>query len=112
MIAFSNFYNFPAEEVEYLQVSENTTGDYRFVLTVCLKSGNKCTVSYGDSRSRDAAKCDLLRQIEKEKQADAEKIISTLTLLRYTIERIDKRQLRIWRQLKALLGVKTEGDDA
>ena len=51
---------------------------------------------------------DLTWQIDREKRQDIDKIHTALYLLQDSINRIDKRQLRIWKQLKELLGVRVE----
>lgn len=55
---------------------------------------------------------DLSRQIDSEKRRDAEKIHNALLyILRDSVNRIDKRQLRIWRQLRDLLGLNVEDEN-
>lgn len=82
MIAWSKYFHFNAEDVEYIEAIDSTSGEYPYRLTVHLKSGNAPSVSYQDSKSRDTARN----------------------------ERIERRQLRIWRQLKALLGISMENE--
>lgn len=108
MIVWSEFYRFSAEEVEALGTTDNTGGSHPYTLVVYLKSGNKFSVSYMDKKSQKAAMDDLCRQIDCEKKRDVEKIHNALFLLRDSVSRIDKRQLRIWRQLRDLLGLQME----
>lgn len=108
MISFSKYYHFTAEDVEFIEAVDNTVGDYPYKLIVHFKSGKSCSVNYNDSKSRDTVRNNMVRQIECEKRTDTEKTLNMLALLNYAVERIDKRQLRIWRQLKALLGVPVE----
>ena len=108
MIAWSEYYRFSAEEVEAIGTSNSESGTHPFVLTVYLKSGLKLSVSYVDMKQMKAAMLDLTRQIDREKKNDAEKIHHSLYLLQDVTNRMDKRQLRIWKQLKILLGVKVE----
>ena len=108
MIVWSDYYRFSAEEVEAIGITDNTGGSHPFVLVVYLKSGNKFSISYVDKKSRQAAMTDLCRQIDGEKRRDAEKIHNKLFLLQDSVSRIDKRQLRIWRQLRDLLGLNVE----
>lgn len=108
MVVWSDYYRFSAEEVEAIGTTDNTGGSHPFVLVVYLKSGNKFSVSYTDKKLRQAAMTDLCRQIDGEKRRDVEKIHNRLFLLEDSVNRIDKRQLRIWRQLKELLGLKDE----
>lgn len=110
MVAWSEHYRFPAESVEAIGTSDGTSGTHPYMLTVYLNSGRTLSVSYTDKQSRKAAMLDLSRQIDSEKRRDAEKIHNSLYILRDAVNRIDKRQLRIWRQLKALLGVKVEDE--
>lgn len=110
MVVWSDYYRFSAEEVEALGVDDKTSGTHPYTLTVYLKSGRSFSVSYTDKQSRRAAMLDLSRQIDGEKRWDAEKIHNKLFLLQDSVSRIDKRQLRIWRQLRDLLGLQTEED--
>lgn len=112
MINWSDHYRFSAEEVEAIGTSTGETVTHPFVLTVYFKSGRKLSVSYVDMKSRKTAMLDLSRQIEREKRNDAEKIHHALYLLQDVTNRMDKRQLRIWRQLKALLGVEDQDEQA
>lgn len=87
------------------------SGTHPYTLTVYLKSGKSFSVSYMDKQSRRAAMLDLSRQIDSEKRRDAERIHNALYILRDSVNRIDKRQLRIWRQLRDLLGLNMEEEN-
>lgn len=108
MVTWSDYYRFSEDSVEAIGTADNTGGTHPYVLTVYLKSGNKMSVSYADKQSRRAAMLDLSRQIDSAKRKDAEGVRCTLYQLQGSINRIDKRQLRIWKQLKVLLGVNVE----
>ena len=108
MVVWSEYYRFSAEEVESLGITDSGIGSHPFRLTVYFKSGNKLAINYGDMRSRKEAMLDLSRQIDREKMQDTERIHNALYLLQDSTRRIDKRQLRIWKQLKTLLGEKVE----
>ena len=108
MVVWSNNYRFSAEEVEAIGTSDSGYGSHPYMLTVYFKSGNKLSISYADMTSRKNAMSDLSRQIDREKRQDTEKIHNVLYLIQDSLNRIDKRQLRIWKQLKDLLGVKVE----
>lgn len=110
MIAFSQYYNFSAEDVECIEVTTVESADFPYRLVVHLKSGKQLSVSYKDSKSRDNAKLEMVRQVERQRRSDLEQIFSLFHSLRYTVERIDKRELRIWRQLRDLLGIRVEED--
>ena len=84
MIAWSKYFHFNAEDVEYIEAI--------------------------DSTSRDTARNELVRLVDRVRHEDTEKILNQLTLLNYSNERIERRQLRIWRQLKALLGISMEDE--
>ena len=111
MIVWSEYYRFSADEVEAIGTSESMSVSHPFALTVYFKSGNKLSINYADMKSRKAALLDLSRQIDREKRSDTEKIHNSLYILKCSINRIDKRQLRIWQQLKVLLGLKGEEHD-
>ena len=110
MVVWSEYYRFSAEEVEAIDTSEQNNSEFPCVLTVYLKSGNKLSICYVDKNSRKIAMIDLSRQIDAEKKQRFEGLQNTLHILEGTVNRMDRRQLRIWQQLKRLLGIK-EGDD-
>ena len=112
MVVWSEYYRFSAEEVESIYVSDSETGSHPYKITVTFKSGRSLCVSYADMASRKSALNDLTRQIDREKREDFDKIHNALYLLQGLTNRIDKRQLRIYRQLRSLLGIKVaEADD-
>ena len=108
MVIWSEYYSFSANDVEAIGVADQSNGTHPYVLTVYLKSGNRMSVKYADKKSRKEAMVDLNRQIDFKKRFDTEQMCNSLYLLRDAVNRIDKRQLRIWKQLKELLGVKVE----
>jgi len=110
MIDFGNYYNFPADQVAYIE-NHKVPGDYPFELAVILKTGNRLAVCYKRKESCDTAKRVLITNIQRELRADTEKTHNMLYLIEDCAKRIDKRQLRIWQQLKALLHITTEIDD-
>ena len=111
MIVWNEHYRLSADDVAAIGTVDSAVGTHPYMLTVYLNSGRTLSVSYTDKQSRKAAMLDLSRQIDREKRQDMEKIHNALYLLRDSVNRIDKRQLRIWRQLRDLLGVKPEGVD-
>lgn len=111
MIAFSRYYNFSAEDVEYIEATDGDINkDYPYRLTVHTKSGQAFSVNYKDSNSRDTDKIEMVRQVERQKRQESEQLLSMLYTIKYAVERIDKRELRIWRQLRDLLGIRVEED--
>ena len=111
MVTWNDYYHFAEDSVEAIGTGDNTGGTHPYVLTVYLKSGNKMSVSYADKQSRRAAMIDLSRQINSEKRKDYEGVRCALYQLQGSINRIEKRQLRIWKQLKSLLGVNVEVEE-
>lgn len=108
MIAFSTYYHFSAEDVESIEETSGEHEDYPYKLTVYLRSGKLYSVSYKYCESRDKARDEIVRQVECQKRADSEKILNSLYLIRSELSRIDRRELRIWRQLRDLLEVRVE----
>ena len=110
MIALDDYYRFSASEVEYIETLKATSGDHPYRLTVNLRSGKSCSVCYATQKCRDEERNRIVREIERETRCDAERVLNALYLVKRTTELIDKRQMKIWRQLKALLGVRVEED--
>lgn len=110
MVAWGEYYRFSAEEVEVIGTAETENRTHPFMLTIYFKSGNKISVNYAAEKQRKAAMIDLAWQVDTEKRRDAEKIHIALSLLQGGVNRMEKRQLRIWRQLKELLGLKVDGE--
>lgn len=108
MVVWSDYYRLSAEDVEALETTDNSSGTHPYVLTVYTKGGNKFSVRYANQQSRRAAMLDISRQIDSEKRRDIEKIHNALFIAQDSINRIDKRQIRIWRQLRDLLGAKID----
>ena len=108
MVVWDEYFRFSADEVEAIGKTDSNIESHPYRLTVHLKSGRNLSINYADMDSRKVAMHDLARQIDREKRQDAEKIHAALYLLQDATNRIDKRQLRIWKQLKMLLGVKEE----
>lgn len=111
MVEFESYYSFAADQVECVRTSKGESKTHPFILTVYLKSGRELTVSYTKQKDRDEAKRILLNRISYELQSNYEKLYNKLYSLDDAVKRIDKRQLRIWRQLKALLHLDKEGDE-
>lgn len=106
MVNLSNLYFFSAKEIECIEPYSVKVND-RYRLTVYTKSGKSYSASYANVKERDSAKTDLIRQIERATTEHEQKVLNRLYLIQNTAERMDKRQLKIWRQLKDLLGIET-----
>lgn len=111
MISFGGYYYFPASEVQAVEVDCAPAAAQPYLLAVLLKSGQRYRLSYTHQNQRDASRERLVRQIEQElyQQDGLGRLNDRLFLMEDTIKRLDKRQLRIWRQLQKLLNIK-EGD--
>ena len=109
MVEVGGYYYLSAQEIESVFCVKGSA-DYPYKLTVIMKSGKDYSVCYEKETARNEEKRRVLNAIETERRRDAETILNKLYLMNCTVERIDKRQLRIWQQLKKLLGVskKTE----
>ena len=113
MINLDNYYSFPASEVSYIAVNNKDGGyiNHPYELTVNLKSGRGCSISYKNEHDRNEAKRRIVIEIERELRSDTERIQNRLYLIEDKVKRIDRRQLRIWRQLNRLIGVPVEDEE-
>lgn len=107
MVEIGRVYSLSAREIECIEAL-NTNG--RFRLTVHTKSGKSYSVDYSTEAARNSAQAVAVRQYERDVTEMEQKILNRLYLIQGTVERTDKRQLRIWRQLKVLVGIKPEDD--
>ena len=104
MICFGSYYHFSGEDVEYISLT-NVGGEYPYKLMVFLRSGRCFSVSYKIPKDAEKERDRLVHSVDTERNAQSQRVLSKLQLLDYSMRTIDRRQLRIWRQLKALLGV-------
>lgn len=116
MIDFEGYNSFPASEVAAIETSNDKRDiSYPWKLTVQLKSGRSYTVCYQTKTARDGMKKQLEREIDRELSGDIEEAIdrinNRLFLVQDTLRRVEGRQLRIWRQLKAILGDKIKVEE-
>lgn len=110
MVDFAGYYSFPADQVECVEASTREDKTYPFVLTVSLKSGRRLSVNYAKREERDRVRLTLIDRISHELRSDYERLYNKLYLIDDAVKRIDKRQLRIWRQLNALLRLDKEDE--
>ena len=94
MICFGSYYHFSGEDVEYISLTN-----------VFLRSGRCFSVSYKIQKDAEKERDRLVRSVDTARNAQSQRVLNKLQLLDYSIRTIDRRQLRIWRQLKVLLGV-------
>lgn len=110
MVQFESYYFFAADQVECVS-AESGNNSHPYALVVYLKSGRKLSVNYKTQNELDRAKQIMVSRIESDLRRDREQVFNRLYLIDDAVKRIDKRQLRVWRQLKALLHLDKEGDE-
>ena len=110
MIHFDAYY-FVAAEVESVEARDYTDRTHPYVLTVNMKSGKSYGLQYKDKSARDSRQRRLITEIDRELRAEAERIDNRLYRVEDSLRRLDKRQLKIWRQLRALLSLPAESED-
>ena len=108
MIEFDEYYAIAVDEVALIGTSETAGVTHPYTLSVTLKNGKTVSVNFASKQARDTERRRMLIQISHEKRQNNEQLYNKLLLLEYAVNRIDKRQLRIWRILSKLLPVKEE----
>lgn len=108
MISFGKYYHIMAKDVEYVEVLKVNSDSYPYHLTVYFRSGHKISIAYMKEEDCKAEHARVIRQIEMEQRREKDEVMSSLSILRMTVNRINSRQLRIWRQLGKLLKVQVE----
>lgn len=112
MVDFEGYYSFAADQVECVErVTNKDNTTYPFTVYVILKSGRKLGVNYKTQKDADNAKRVIVNRISFALRNDYEQLYNKLYLVEDCVKRIDKRQLRIWRQLRALLHLAVEEGD-
>ena len=107
MICFGSYYHFSGEDVEYISLT-NVGGEYPYKLMVFLRSGRCFSVSYKIQKDAEKERDRLVHSVDTARNAQSQRVFIKLQLLDYSIRTIDRRQLRIWRQLRDLLNLKIE----
>lgn len=111
VIEFSSHYFIQEEDVEAILKMEEPNKDFPYVLTIRVRSGREYSVSYQRKVNRDSFARQFAQQVERsvrDRDRTIEAINNRLYLMDDRLRRVDKRGLRIWQQLKALLGVEVE----
>lgn len=108
MVDFEGYYSFPADQVESVEVYTLSADEMPHKLRVTLKSGRSLVVNYKSKAARDGAKQILCNRIDQELRQESVQISNKLFLVLDYVQRLDKRQFRIWRQLKQLLQLPVE----
>ena len=97
--------------IETIEKRNSGDKDYPYSISVCLRNGKTFSVSYKNESRRNADAFSYAKAVEREKNKELDEILTSLINLKWTINRVDKRQLRIWRQLKALLNLEVDEED-
>lgn len=111
MIEFKGTY-ISAGQVDYVCVGNSGKTDYPFRLTVVLRNERQIYCDFKTQEGLCNERSRIVRQIESEVRRDDEmqKILNRLYLIEGSVKRIDKRQLRVWRQLRKLLNIEEEAE--
>ncbi len=109
MVKFSSYHYINPKEVESVSVCK-TESEYPYDLKVRMKSGKELVVSYIQICDRDRARDNLIIDIQRALREEQVSMSNVLTRIENELHIIDKRQLRVWRQLKQLLGISIEED--
>ena len=104
MIDFEGIYSVDAERVEFISMRSGT-GEAPYGLFLTMRSGKELGLWYRTEFSRKQGKERIVREIECDRRREELDIQERLTEIMRVVERTEKRQLRIWRQLKELLSV-------
>lgn len=102
MVNFAGYHYIAATEIAVVSSKTDKETVYPYGISVILKSGKELIVNWKQQNDRDEEYRNLLLQIDRELRQDYEKIYNQLYLLRDSVSRVDKRQLRIWKQLRDL----------
>lgn len=107
MVDFNGQY-FAVDQINMIECGASGDNGHPYKLTVILRDGTRYSVKYVDEKYRNREAAALARRVENEQRDMMERIYTKLYCLEDTVNRIDKRQLRIWRQLKRLLDLQED----
>lgn len=108
MINLNRYFNFAASEIEWIEVKTIAGSEYPYKIIVHLKSGTSASVAYVNESERNKEREILVKQIENERRLNYERLYSSLCSIENDMKTLNRRQLRIWRQLRDLLGIKVD----
>lgn len=108
MIEIGKYCHISENEIACIRVEATSDRDFPYQLTVYLKNGKSFFTRYKDLLTCEKESRFLARQVEHLKRVETERVLVMLSTLKLVVEKIDRRQLRIWRQLKTLLGISVE----
>lgn len=95
-------------QYEYFEVFGTTDEEWTELERLYEELTNDISIAYMKEEDCKAEYVRVIRQIEMEQRREKDEVMSSLSILRMTVNRIDSRQLRIWRQLGKLLKVQVE----
>lgn len=109
MLSFNGNY-FAADQIDMIECTDkpDCTEQYPYVLSIKLRNGSRYSVVYSTKLDRNIAARNLARSVENDQRDSYNKILGELYDIRSVVGRLDKRQLRIWQQLKKLLSLQDE----
>lgn len=110
MLEFSGAF-ISADMIETIEKRNSRDKDYPYLISVRLRNGKTFSLSYKNESRRNADAFSYAKAVEREKNKELDEILASFIDLKWTINRVDKRQLRIWRKLKALLNLKDDEED-
>lgn len=112
MIDFAQRYYIQESDIVAIERGyDPNRGAYPFTLSVHTRNGLNYDLGYKLQDARDKAAADMVRKVEcATRDRDMEQIYNKLWLMQSDLSKLDKRQLKIWRQLKELLGLKDKED--
>lgn len=112
MVEFGGRYYIDPAQVEYISETDRAgaivADSHPYDLTVHLLSGKSLGLCYPTKLARDTERRKLVTAIQRERTNYEETMLCKLRLIQNDVSRIDKRQLRVWQQLKKLLGIQPE----
>lgn len=112
MVEFGGRYYIDMTQVEYISTADPQGAiievSHPYDLTVHLLSGKSLGLCYPTKVARDNERRRLITAIQRERTNYEETMLCKLRLIQNDVSRIDKRQLRVWQQLKKLLGIQPE----
>ena len=108
MVRFDEDHYFDANEIAYVRKKNDLSEKYLYQIFVGMKNGKEYGVSYLNEKDRDDEHCRLIYDIERERRQPTENLRWEIKAIKNALGTMDKRQKRIWRQLKDLLNLKEE----
>ena len=109
MIEFGSDSGITESEIVCIRAEQSEREDYPYRLIARTKDGQEHGIDYKEKKDRDTERRRVVAEIElKKNRKRTEDVKLELLQLKNGIERLERRQKRIWRQLKDLLDEKVE----